>query len=128
MRNTIFTAILAVASIAGCKAKQSDTRDQPAANNTARNSRDREAMPVADHAVSAPGDLDLTQKIRRGLVDDGTLSLDAHNCKIVVNDGVVTLDGPVRSVVERERVEQIAMAIVGLNQKVVNKLEVVTNN
>jgi hypothetical protein len=128
MRNVLFTAIFAVASIAGCKAKQSDTREQPGPNNTARNQRDHREMPVADQAVSAPGDLDTTQKIRRALVDDGTLSLDAHNCKIVVNDGTVTLDGPVRSVVERERVEQIAMAVVGMNQKVLNKLEVVTNN
>jgi hyperosmotically inducible protein len=128
MRNYLFTAVLAVASIAGCKSKQSDTKNQPAPDNTGRNAREREAMPVADEAVSAPGDLALTTEIRKAVVDDRSLSMDAHNCKIVVNNGVVTLVGPVKTIAERDRVQQLALAVVGDDQKVLNKLEVVTNN
>jgi osmotically-inducible protein OsmY len=125
MRIYLFMAAMA---LAGCKDKASDTRDQPAPDNTAKNKRDRATAPVADQAISAPGDLDLTKTIRSAVVADSSLSMDAHNCKIVVNDGTVTLVGPVKSVDERDRVQQIALAAVGGDgQKVVNKLEVLTN-
>jgi osmotically-inducible protein OsmY len=124
MYKQLFAALIAVGSASACRAKATDTRDQPAPDNTARNARSREAMPTADHAVSNRSDLDVTQKIRKAVIDDTNLSLSAHNCKIVVNDGVVTLVGPVSSVAERERVEQIALAVIGPDQQVVNKLEV----
>ena len=124
MYKQLFAALLAVTSVSACKAKGTDTKDQPAADNTARNARSREAMPVADQAVSNQSDLDVTQKIRKAVIDDGSLSLNAHNCKIIVNDGVVTLVGPVSSIAERDRVEQIARAVVGPDQKILNKLEV----
>ena len=124
MYKQLFAALLAVTSVSACKAKDTDTKDQPAADNTARNARSHEAMPTADQAVSTKSDLDVTQKIRKAVIDDGSLSLNAHNCKIIVNDGVVTLVGPVSSIAERDRVEKIARAVVGPDQKILNKLEV----
>ena len=56
-------------------------------------------------------------------MDDGSLSTNAHNCKIVVQSGTVTLVGPVASDAERTKVEQIATAQAG-SAKVVNQLEV----
>lgn len=120
MRNAIFAALLAVAMLSACK-KHSD--EPPAADNTARNDRDRAATPTADNAGNSAADRDLAQKIRKTIVDDGSLSTNAHNAKIVVQDGSVTLVGPVASDAERTKLEQIAAANAG-DRKVINQLEV----
>jgi osmotically-inducible protein OsmY len=120
MRKLLLGALLAAAVLPACK-KPSDR--PPAADNTARNDRDKAATPTADNAVNNTADLDLAQKIRKAVVADGSLSTNAHNCKIVVQNGTVTLVGPVASEAERTQVEQIAVANAG-NGKVINQLEV----
>jgi osmotically-inducible protein OsmY len=120
MRKILLTALIAIAAPAACKSRSSEP---PAADNTARNDRDRVATPTADNAVHNRTDLDLTQQIRKGVIADGDLSTNAHNCKIVVQDGAVTLVGPVASQAERTRVADIATKIAGAG-KVTNQLEV----
>jgi osmotically-inducible protein OsmY len=55
-------------------------------------------------------------------MDDGSLSTNAHNCKVVVDNNTVTLAGPVASAEEKARLERIALDASGL--KVINNLEV----
>ena len=120
MRKQLLVAtILALAPLAACKAKSTDV----AADNTAKNDRDRAVTPTADQASKTGSDVDLMQKIRKAVVDDGSLSTTAHNCKIVVKDGTVTLVGPVKSPDESTRVASIAAGIAG-DKNVVNQLEV----
>jgi osmotically-inducible protein OsmY len=121
MRKTLFAILFAIAALPACK---SSARDAPAADNTANNDRDRAVTPTADNAVHNASDLDLTQKIRKAVMDDGSLSTNAHNCKIVVQNGTITLVGPVASDAERTKVEQIAMANAG-DRKIVNQLEAI---
>jgi hyperosmotically inducible protein len=121
MRKTLFATLFAIAALSACK---SSTRDAPAADNTAKNDRDRKVTPTADNAVHNASDLDLTQKIRKAVMDDGSLSTNAHNCKIVVENGTINLIGPVASDAERSKLEQIAVANGG-DRKVVNQLEVI---
>jgi hyperosmotically inducible protein len=120
MRKSLFATLLAVAALSSCK---SSSHEPPAADNTARNERDRAATPTADNASNGAADRDVMQKIRKAVMDDGSLSTNAHNCKIVVQDGTVTLVGPVASEAERAKVEQVATANAG-DRKVVNQLEV----
>src|SRR6476660_7807714 len=71
---------------------------QTPADNTKVNTRDRAKGAVtADQQKENVGDRDLAQKIRRSLMQDKALSSYAHNVKVVVQDGHVTLKGPVRS-------------------------------
>jgi osmotically-inducible protein OsmY len=121
MRKLVLTALIAAAAtVSGCK-KNSD--QPPAADNTAKNDRDHTTTPTADNAVNSTADRDLTQKIRKAVMDDSSLSTNAHNAKIVVQDGTVSLVGPVASDAERAKLEQIAVANAG-DRKVVNQLEV----
>ncbi len=117
---TLFAVAVAAVAAPGCKSGSSEA---PAADNTAKNDRDRKVVPTADNAVNSDADRDLTQKIRQAVMDDSTLSTNAHNAKIVVQSGTVTLVGPVASDAERARLEQIATAQAG-DGKVVNQLEV----
>lgn len=119
MRTTLFAALLAIASLPACKSKSSEPA---AADNTAKNARDKDAVPTADNAVKGGSDLEITQKVRKAIMDDSALSTNAHNCKIVVEHGTVTLVGPVASDAERTRVAEIATQASG--GQVVNQLEV----
>jgi hyperosmotically inducible periplasmic protein len=77
--------------------------------NTQRNIRDK------DGSTLTPGDqngdkkdLNITTKIRKALVKDKTLSVDAQNVKIITSNRIVTLRGPVGSMAESMKLEKIA--------------------
>ena len=119
VRAVLFTGIMAAS--AGVAFAQTP-RTPP--DNTKVNTRDR-----ADNAVTAdqqkenPTDRDLTQKIRRSIMNDKGLSTYAHNVKIVSQGGQVTLKGPVRSDQEKHSVEAKAIEVAGAGH-VVNELSV----
>lgn len=120
MLKQFFVAAVAFASVTACK---SDDGKKPAADNTERNERDTAKTPTADQAVNSSSDLEITQAIRKAVMADDTLSTNAHNAKIVVQDGAVTLVGPVASADEKARMEQIASKVTGA-KSVANQLEV----
>src|SRR5512146_2960858 len=71
---------------------------QTPADNTKVNARDRAKGAVtSDQQKENASDRAITQKIRRALIHDKSLSMYAHNVKIVAQDGQVTLKGPVRT-------------------------------
>jgi osmotically-inducible protein OsmY len=80
--------------------------------------------PTADQQKMNAPDRKLTQKIRRAVVADKTLSTDAHNVKIISQNGMVTLRGPVRSEDERKAVVAKAAEIAGGSDKVTDQLTV----
>lgn len=81
-----------------------------AADNTKTN---ESAGVTADQQKSDPTDLEITRRIRRSIVHDKSLSVDAHNVKVIARDGNVTLKGPVNSEAEKTNIEAKAVAIVG---------------
>ena len=95
-----------------------------APDNAAVNTRDRapEAMTAGEQS-NANGDVNLSRKIRRAVVKDGTLSTMAHNVKIVAVAGHVTLRGPVQTEQEKTVIGNKADAIAGAGN-VDNQLDV----
>ena len=84
------------------------------ADNSAINKRDNGSTePTADQQKNAHSDVDLTAKIRRSIVGDESLSTNAHNVKIIAQNGLVTLKGPVQSEAEKSTIEQKASSIAG---------------
>jgi osmotically-inducible protein OsmY len=79
--------------------------------------------PTASDQSNDPTDLRLTQEIRKALVDDDSLSTNAHNVKVITNGGVVTLRGPVDDAAEAARVVAVAERVAGGN-RVRNELQV----
>jgi hyperosmotically inducible periplasmic protein len=103
---------------------QEPASQQPPADNTKINQRDKNpSEPTADQQKNAPNDRELTRQIRKALVDDKSLSTYAHNIKVVVQNGQVTLKGPVRSEDEKKSAEAAATAVAGTG-KVTNELEI----
>jgi osmotically-inducible protein OsmY len=95
-----------------------------APNNSAVNARDRApgAM-TADQQSNATSDVELTRKIRQAVVGDDSLSMLAHNVKIVSANGNVTLRGPVNTELEKTAIASKAKAIAGAGN-IDNQLEV----
>ena len=79
--------------------------------------------PTADQQKMNPADRAITQKIRKAIHEDTTLSTYAHNVKIITQDGKVTLRGPVRSEEEKSNIEAKAVAVAGQGN-VSNQLEI----
>jgi hyperosmotically inducible periplasmic protein len=95
-----------------------------APDNSAVNVRDRASGAMtADQQSNAKSDVELTREIRRAVVKDHSLSMLAHNVKIVSANGSVTLRGPVKTEEEKTAVAGKAQAIAGAG-KVNNQLEV----
>jgi len=97
------------------------------ADNSAKNARDQrdQTLTPTDQGGSA-ADRELSANIRKAIVDDDTLSMNAHNVKIVTKDGVVTLRGPVKNAAEKTSVAAKAQKIAGV-KRVDNQLEIEKN-
>ena len=95
-----------------------------APDNSAVNARDRDTGAMtAGQQSNVKSDVELTRKIRRAVVADHSLSMMAHNVKIVSANGSVILRGPVKTEEEKNIIASKAGAIAGAD-KVDNQLEV----
>jgi hyperosmotically inducible periplasmic protein len=94
-------------------------------DNTKVNKRDRDrSEPTADQQKGNASDRDMTKKIRQSIVADKSLSTYAHNVKVISQNGVVTLKGPVRSEEEKKAIESKAMEVVGSGGRINNEMSV----
>jgi hyperosmotically inducible protein len=120
----LLTAALSACGSAEKEPEPTTTALPSAADNTAINERDSTGATTtpADQGNSE-ADLAMLAKIRQAVVDDKALSTNAHNVKIVTNNGVVTLRGPVKSAEEKKTIEAKATQVAGVT-KVENLLEI----
>lgn len=101
-----------------------DATATTAPDNTKVNKRDRKKSEVtADQQKENSSDREMARKIRRAVVDDKNLSTYAHNVKIIVHNGAVTLKGPVHTEDEKKAIESKAAEIAGAD-KVTNRISV----
>jgi len=118
------TFLLAVSMLPGTLAigrnKQQDPQQQPADNTKTNQS----SSPTADQQKMDPADREITKKIRAAIHQDKSISVYAHNIKVITQDGKVTLKGPVRSEEEKTSIASKAVAVAG-EGNVTNQLEVV---
>lgn len=128
MHRIVFVLALSFLCVKGLMAEDAMNTAAPdkteKADNSARNTRERDAAekdPTDQKGNAA--DIAITQKIRRALTDDKALSTYAHNVKIITQDGVVNLKGPVRNAEEKKAVEGKASQVAGAD-KVKSQLEI----
>jgi len=106
--------------------QQPDDKSTTAApDNTGKNQRDRNASePTADQQKENETDRELARQIRRALVKDKSLSTYGHNIKIIAQNGMVTLKGPVNSDEEKRAIESKAAEVAGSPDKIKSEIEV----
>lgn len=106
--------------------RPAETASDKSADNTGRNERDRSASAqTSGDQGGSEADRNVTQQIRKTIVDDDKLSTTAKNVKIITQDGAVTLRGPVKSTQEKTEIAAIAQKVDGV-KRVDNQLEVAT--
>ena len=113
----LFVSVLFLVNIPGaCLAQPAD--------NTGINKRDASPKELtAGQQGETKQDREITQKIRQAVIDDKSLSTNAHNVKIITVDGMVTLKGPVRSEDEKRVIEEKAAQIAG-KDKIKSEIEI----
>jgi hyperosmotically inducible periplasmic protein len=95
-----------------------------ALENTERNVRDKENTTLTpEDQKETKKDIKITAHIRKTVVRDKSLSIDAQNAKIITRSGVVTLRGPVANEAESKKLQKIAKKTRGV-VKVDNQLEI----
>lgn len=120
-------AFVLAGAFAAVLAAQPAVAGQHDADNSGRNVRDRDdaTLTPEDQGGSA-ADREVTANVRKAIVADDSLSTNAHNVKIITNNGVVTLRGPVKSAAEKEVIAAKAQKTGGV-KRVDNQLEIERN-
>ncbi len=119
----IVLALLLALGAGGLRAQSNEPK--PKADNTSVNQRDRKpGEATADQQKMNATDRNLTAKIRRSLMADKTLSTYARNVKIISQNGIVTLKGPVRTEMELKTVLAKTVEITGNINNIVNEMAV----
>ena len=109
------------ASLMAMPVPRNQDNQQTAPDNTKKNKD--QTSPTADQQKENPTDRAITQKIRKAVHDDNSLSTYAHNIKIITQDGKVTLRGPVRTEDEKNNLQAKAVTVAG-QDNVTNQLEI----
>jgi hyperosmotically inducible periplasmic protein len=95
-----------------------------AMENTGRNVRDQAGTTLTpEDQMESEADVNITANIRKAVVDDKALSVNARNAKIITHNGVVTLRGPVESQTESMRLQALATDTQGV-VRVQNQLDI----
>ena len=98
----------------------------PELENSERNVRDSGGATLTpENQKETRRDLKITKTIRKAIVKQKSLSVNAHNAKIITRNGVVTLRGPVENSDEKTELQSIAEKVRGVKQ-VDNQLEAKT--
>jgi hyperosmotically inducible periplasmic protein len=117
-------ALFAPLLLSGWAATSAQQTTDPQADNTKMNQRDRNSNEAtADQQKANRSDRDITQQIRKSIASDRSLSTYGHNVKVITQNGMVTLKGPVRSEEEKKAVEDKAAEVAGA-EKVTNEIDV----
>ncbi|HEY8037812.1 MAG TPA: BON domain-containing protein [Methylobacter sp.] len=95
-----------------------------ASENTERNVRDKgDTTLTPEDQKENESDIKITADVRKAITDRESLSVNAHNIKIITRNGAVALRGPVDSAAESTELQQIAKQTPGVKQ-VDNQLEI----
>ena len=116
----VFLAVLGTAGIASSQTQPDNTRSNKGDADKSAVTADQQKMNAADRT--------LTQKIRKAVMADKSLSTYAHNVKIISQNGMVTLKGPVRSDDEKKSIVGKAVEVAGSPDKVSDQMSVTASS
>jgi hyperosmotically inducible protein len=119
MKHRYYAFLLALAMTGGIALAQTPP------DNTKMNKGDASpGATTADQQKMNSNDRKLTQSIRKSVTSDKSLSTYAHNVKIISQNGMVTLKGPVRSEDEKKAIVAKAVEATGGADKVTDQMTV----
>ncbi len=131
MNRKVFAVLACALALAACQKNENEpgTTETTGANvkksdNTKLNERDRSGTTLLPRNQSnSSEDIDISARLRKAIVSDGNLSMNAKNVKIITRDGSVTLRGVVKDDDEKKAVQDLASRTEGV-KNVENQLDV----
>ena len=106
---------------------QAEANSASHVDNSRMNMRDKAGNTETPQDQSnSPEDRRVLALVRKAIVQDKSLSISAHNVKIMAAAGAITLRGPVLSNDEKMKIEKLAHNITGV-KSIDNQLDVKTN-
>src|SRR5215472_4725613 len=96
---------------------------QPPAPDNTKAKAQVDKNTTADKQSNSTSDRQLTQQVRKAIMEDKSMSTYAHNVKVVTQNGQVTLSGPVRSAEEKQAIVQKTAEVVG-EERMVDQISV----
>jgi hyperosmotically inducible periplasmic protein len=125
LRNSVLTSGLVALSCCAGTLHASQPPQQSGTTQTApdNSKQNKDQSQTADNQANAKADRNTSAKIRKAIVADKTLSTYGHNVKIITQNGLVTLKGPVSSEDEKQKVAADAATIISAD-KITNELTV----
>lgn len=107
-----------------CSTQAADDDKPVKRDNTKVNERDKTPDRVtADQQGQSKEDIATTANIRKAVMEDKSLSTNAHNVKIITLNSMVTLRGPVKNETEKAAIEKLAIEKAG-KDFVKNEIEI----
>ena len=115
------TKSLLIVGASLCALSVHAAENRAAADNTSVNKRDRsDQMVTPEDQSQSKSDVVLAADIRRAVVAQPGISTSGQNIKIITQDGVVTLRGPVKNATELAAIEKTVRQAAG--ESIVNNL------
>ena len=112
---SVFTAALLVLALE-VRGQQASAPDNSKQNSHVTQTADGQPNDKADRLTAA--------QVRKAIVSDKALSIYAHNIKVIVSGGKVTLEGPVHSEAERQQLLSDVISVAEA-ENVINKITVI---
>jgi osmotically-inducible protein OsmY len=120
----VASAAIALSCLPGALSRDQAVAQTSATQSTPDNSnQNKNHNQTADNQANSQSDRLTTQKIRKAIMADKSLSTYAHNVKIITVDGAVTLKGPVQTDDEKQKIASDAASVVSAD-KITNELTV----
>jgi len=95
-----------------------------APNNTSKNKRDKTlGKPTAQDQSNTKSDTNITIALRKAILAQKGMSVDAQNVKIITENGILYLRGPVANANEKDLIGNLAKTSCGA-RAITNQLEV----
>jgi len=105
--------LFAVAFAAGQNGKLAVSSDSSTTNSSENKPSAGIPLTTAEQLKKTIRDRRIAQQVQRALTKDKSLSVSANNVKVVCQNGMVMLEGPVRSEDEKQSMEARATDVVG---------------
>ncbi len=83
------------------------------ADNSATNKADGKDALTPLNQGSGDADTQETAKVRKAIMADKSMSINAQNIKIITVNGKLTLRGTVNSIAERDKIDQLTREAIG---------------
>jgi osmotically-inducible protein OsmY len=112
-QSALFISLFVALALASCSKSDDKRTSSKSSDNTQMASKDT-GVTASDQPENET-DRKIIQDVRKSLTSDSSLSTSAQNVTVVSNNGNVTLRGNVKDSTEKQKIQEKATQVAGVN-------------